>query len=80
MKSEGCRDGNGLQSIYHIRPNFRGTQFLRIAIFKHFAETFFTDQEIKLDTSIVIVGILKFCKQNFRGLLGIHKNRENYVP
>ena len=31
--------------IYRIRPNFRGAQFSRIAISKHFAETIFADQE-----------------------------------
>ena len=50
--------------------NFRGLPFS-----KHFA-----DQEIKLETSIVIVGILIFRELNFHGLLGICENRKNYTP
>ena len=38
--------------IYRIRPNFRGTQFSRIAIFKHFAETIFADH---VSSSVVLV-------------------------
>ena len=30
--------------LYRIRPNFQGTQFLQVAISKHFAETIFADQ------------------------------------
>ena len=41
-------------SAYRIRPNFRGPQFSRIALSKHFAETIFTDQEFR------VYGILKF--------------------
>ena len=61
----------------YIHPNFQGAQFSQIAIIKHFTETFFADQEIKLDTSIVIVAILKFHKLNFRRLLGICENGKN---
>ena len=48
---------------YHIRPNFRGAQFSRIAISKHFAETIFADQEFR------VYSILKFRELNFRRLL-----------
>ena len=48
---------------YRIRPNFRGAQFLWIAFSKHFAETIFADQELR------VYGILKFCELNFHGLL-----------
>ena len=32
--------------VYHIRPKFRGTQFSRIAISEHFAETIFRGSRI----------------------------------
>ena len=64
------------QSTYHIRPNFRGAQSSRIANFKHFTETIFVDQEFQ---EFQLYGILKFRELNFRGLLGIHKNREIYA-
>ena len=34
--------------LYRISPNFRGGQFSRIAISKHFAETIFADQEFQV--------------------------------
>ena len=49
--------------IYRIRPNFRGAQFSRVALSKHFAETIFADEEFR------IYSILKFRELNFRGLL-----------
>ena len=51
-----------------IRPIFQGAQFLRIAIFKHFMEAIFPDQEFR------VCRILKFRKLNFSGLLGSGKN------
>ena len=50
-----------------MRPNFRGTQFSRIAISKHFVETIFAGEEFR------VYGILKFRVLNFRGLLGFAK-------
>ena len=61
-----CGDAYGDQArrrAYRIRPNFRGAQFSRIAISKHFVETIFADQEFR------VYGILKFRQLNFRGLL-----------
>ena len=58
---------------YCIRLNFRGAQFSRIAISKHFAETIFANQEFQ---KFRVYGILKFCELNFRELLGIHENCE----
>ena len=46
-----------------MHPNFRGAQFSRIAISKHFAETIFAEQAFR------VYGIVKFRKLNFRGLL-----------
>ena len=66
-----------LNTQYCIRPKFRGTQFSRIAISKHFTETIFTNQKFQ---EFRVYGILKFRELNFRGLLGIHENRENYAP
>ena len=60
-------------SIYHIGQIFRGSQFSRIAISKHFAETVFADQELR------VYGLLKFHELNFRGLLGIRGNHGNYA-
>ena len=34
--------------MYRIRPNFRGAQFSRIALSKHFAETIFADQGFRV--------------------------------
>ena len=36
------------ERLYRIRPNFRGAQFPRIALSKHFAETIFMDQEFRV--------------------------------
>ena len=55
---------------YRIHPNFRGAQFSRIAISKHFAETIFTDQAFR------VYGILKFCQLNFRELLKSVKTKK----
>ena len=41
---------------------------------KHFAKTIFADHEFR------VYGILKFRELNFRGLVGIRENRENYAP
>ena len=53
--------------IYRIRPNFRGAQFSRIAISKHFVETIFAGEEFR------VYDILKFRMLNFHGLLGLAK-------
>ena len=50
--------------MFTVRPSFQGTQFSRIAISKHFAETTFADQEFR------VYRILKFHVPDFRGLLG----------
>ena len=41
-KGERWQDGKCRE--YRIRPNFRGAQFSRIVLSKHFAETIFADQ------------------------------------
>ena len=67
--------------MYRIPPNFRGAQFSRIAIPKHFAETIFADQEFRVYGIPLLLalhfekvyGILKFRELNFRRLLGSAK-------
>ena len=59
---------------YHIRQHFWGTQFSRIAISKPFAENIFPVQKFQ------VYSILKFPDLNFRRLLRIRKNNENYEP
>ena len=58
------------QHVYHIRPNFRATQFSQITISKHFAETIFVDQKFQ------VYCILKFRELVFWGLLGSAKNAQ----